>query len=159
MPIETILQILVPTLLALAALITSLANRKLPKNDEKRVTNESFTAQIDASKSLADTSKELVQISQTLLNRLEEELAQVVVKNNQLEAAIEEIRHQANECKASISALQSENSRIMQLSKQLLEGVQLLLAQMRAIDIKPIWTPPQELLDTMDRRFNRIDNK
>ena len=151
-----ILEILVPSLLALAALITALANKRLPKNDTKRTETEAFSAQLSASKTLADSSKELVGISQALINRIEVELTEITSKNNELEKQVLALQVESGFLKLSIENLNRENTRMVAISKQLINGIGILMVQLRAMNIAPEWTPGKELIDTMDRRNNNV---
>jgi hypothetical protein len=147
-----LLEILIPTLLALAALITALANRRLPKNDTKRTETEAFSAQLAATKTLADSSRELVGISQALINRIEAELSEISVKNTELEKQVQTLHVESHTLKISIDNLKVENIRMEAISKQLINGIGILLVQLQAMDIIPRWVPGKELIDTMDRR-------
>ena len=149
-----ILEILVPSLLALAALITAIANKRLPKNDAKRTETEAFSAQLSASKTLADSSRELVGISQALINRIEGELAEITLKNDRLESSVVALQTESLGLKLSIENLKVENTRMAAISKQLINGIGILLVQLQTMEIVPKWTPGKELLDTMDRRNN-----
>ena len=149
-----ILEILVPSLLALAALITAIANKRLPKNDAKRTETEAFSAQLSASKTLADSSRELVGISQALINRIEVELAEITLKNDRLESSMVALQTESLGLKLSIENLKVENTRMAAISKQLINGIGILLVQLQTMEIVPKWTPGKELLDTMDRRNN-----
>ena len=147
-----LLEILVPSILALAALITALANRRMPKNDAKRTETEAFSAQLNATKTLAESSKELVGISQALINRIETELSEITQQNKEMEMQVQALRMESETLKESIESLKIENSRMVAISKQLINGIGVLLVQLRSMDILPQWTPTQELIDTIDRR-------
>lgn len=149
---NTLFEILIPSLLALAALITALANRKLPKNDTKRTETESFSAQLAATKTLADSSRELVGISQALITRIETELVEITKQNQDLGVRLSQLQGESDSLKLSVAALTYENNRMMSISKQLINGIGILLVQLRAMDIVPQWVPGQELIDTLNRR-------
>lgn len=167
--IQKILEILVPTLIAIGALITALSNRKVPVNDENRTKTEAFSAQLAASKTLADSSRELVGISQDLIKRIEEELIEITIKNHDMETQIASMKQVESQVRAlqaeseflkiSIEGLKKENIRMVAVSKQLINGIGVLLVQLRAMDIMPQWTPAQELLDTLDRRNDQSITK
>ena len=135
--IQKILEILVPTLIAIGALITALANRKVPVNDENRTKTEAFSAQLSASKTLADSSRELVGISQDLIKRIEEELTEITAKNHEMEAQIFSMKKVESQVlalqaeseflKISIEGLKRENTRMVAISKQLINGIGVLL--------------------------------
>lgn len=149
---NNLLEILIPTLLALAALITALANRRLPKNDTKRTETEAFSAQLSGVRELADASKDLVGISQALINTIKLELTEVTKQNQELGIQLMHLQAESDSLKNSVAILTHENTRMINISKQLINGIGILMVQLRAMDISPQWTPGQELIDTLDRR-------
>jgi hypothetical protein len=143
---------LIPTLLALAALITALANRRLPKNDSKRTETEAFSAQLLGVRELADASKDLVGISQDLINTVKLELTEVTRQNQELGVQLMHLQAESDSLKNSIAILTYENNRMISISKQLINGIGILMVQLKAMDISPHWVPGKELIDTLDRR-------
>ena len=143
---------MIPTLLALAALITALANRRLPKNDTKRTETEAFSAQLSGVKELADASKDLVGISQALINTIKLELTEVTKQNQELGIQLLHLQAESDSLKHSVAILTHENTRMINISKQLINGIGILMVQLRSMNISPEWTPGQELIDTLDRR-------
>jgi hypothetical protein len=62
------------------------------------------------------------------------------------------LQAESDSLKNSVALLTHENTRMINISKQLINGIGILMVQLRAMDISPQWTPGQELIDTLDRR-------
>lgn len=149
---ETILKIveIISTSLAgLAAILVAVFSRRGLKTEEKRSDNELFTAQVAA-------SKELVAISQSLIQTVEKEREGVIAKNKELEERLDTIQDISEENQRRIDSLTRDNSRILYVSHQLMNGIGILLVQLKNMKIEPAWTPPKELLDTLERRIESI---
>jgi hypothetical protein len=152
--------------LSAAGILVAINSRKQPKKDEatakaelERAENENYTAQFGASKAIVESTQELIGISQQLIKSVEEHYTILQGKYDGLKIEFDILQLGSMETKKSIDRLKDDYHRVLCISGKLLRGIKLLLTQMRTIDIKPVWEPPQDVLDTIDRRTKILDSE
>jgi len=161
---ETVVRLIEAIIISAAGIMVAYNNRKAPKTEEKkaqteeeRVQNENYSSQFSTSKTLLDSTKALIEISSQLIKSVETQKEELQKKYNETESKYEELLLESRELKESTEALRRENHRVLAISNQLIQGIKILLTQLRAMNMEPLWQPPQELLDTIDRRLRKKD--
>lgn len=145
-----ILEIISFSLVGIAGIITALTHRNDPKLEEKKNLTNDFTAQVGATSTLVNSTKELVGISQLLIKAIEAEKLEIEAERNSLKTRMTEIEARANECSRAIEKLQEDNKRLMTASRRLAAGIGILLSQLKSLNIQPLWTPSTETLQMIE---------